>query len=463
MIPGLILVVDDEKRQRETLAQVLVQWGHEVRQADDAPSALAMVEGEPVDLILTDLRMPGLSGVELLEKCRELRPDIAVIVMTAYGTIEGAVEAMRKGALDFLTKPLDLDQLEVVVQRTLGMGRLLKENRALRRRLEETTAGFRLLGGSGAMRELLRRAARAAETDATVLIRGESGTGKELLARSLHDLSKRSEGPFVAVNCAALPETLLESELFGHLRGSFTGADRDRPGRVLQAAGGTLFLDEIGDVSRAVQIKLLRFLQDREYTPVGGDRAQRADVRVVVATHRDLEAMVAAEEFREDLFYRLNVVNLILPPLRDRRDDIPELAAHFLERYTNRYQRPARTFSAEAMARIMTHDFQGNVRELENIVEQTVVMTRGEVIHSADLPAALSHERSSDTKDLPTFDMVQGDLPLWLEALEKKIVMETLAAFSGNQSSAARHLGLTESGLRYKLGKWKEEEPAAPD
>ncbi len=212
-----------------------------------------------------------------------------------------------------------------------------------------------------------------------------------------------------------------------------------------------------------MQIKLLRFLQDREYTPVGGDRAQRADVRVVVATHRDLEAMVAAEEFREDLFYRLNVVNLILPPLRDRRDDIPELAAHFLERYTNRYQRPARTFSAEAMARIMTHDFQGNVRELENIVEQTVVMTRGEVIHSADLPAALSHERSSDTKDLPTFDMVQGDLPLWLEALEKKIVMETLAAFSGNQSSAARHLGLTESGLRYKLGKWKEEDPAAPD
>jgi len=459
MIPGLILVVDDQKRQRETLVQVLEQWGHEVRQAENGQVALTMVKGEPVDVILTDLRMPGLSGVELLEKCRDLRPDIAVIVMTAYGTIEAAVEAMRKGALDFLTKPIDLDQMEVVVQRALGMGRLLKENRALRRRLEETTAGFRLLGGSQVMRELLGRAARAAETDATVLIRGESGTGKELLARSLHDLSARAEKPFVAVNCAALPETLLESELFGHVRGAFTGADRDRPGRVAQAVGGTLFLDEIGDVSPAVQVKLLRFLQEREYTPVGSERALRADVRVVVATHRDLEEMIAKEIFREDLFYRINVVNLILPPLRDRRDDIPELTAHFLERYAERYQRPARTFSAEAMTRLMTHDFRGNVRELENIIEQTVVMTPGEVVHSEDLPPALAQERKSDPGDHPSYDMIRGDLPRWLETLEKKIVMETLAAFSDNQSSAARHLGLTESGLRYKLGKWKEEDP----
>ena len=463
MIPGLILVVDDQKRQRETLAQVLTQWGHEVRQAEDGQAALAMVMGEPVDLILTDLRMPGLSGVELLEKCRELRPDIGVIIMTAYGTIDGAVEAMQKGALDFLTKPIDLDQLAVVVQRILNMGRLLKENRALRRRLEETTAGFRLLGSSEAMRELLGRAARVAETDATVLIRGESGTGKELLARSLHDLSPRAEGPFVTVNCAALPEMLLESELFGHIKGSFTGADRDRSGRVQQAAGGTMFLDEIGDVSPAVQVKLLRFLQEREYTPVGSNAVLQADVRVVVATHRDLEAMVEAETFREDLFYRMNVVNLALPPLRDRRDDIPELVAHFLERYAKRYQRPARVFSAEAMAHLMTHDFRGNVRELENIIEQTVVMTTGEVVHSEDLPPVLSRGRKSETGNMPTFDMVQGDLPRWLETMEKKIVMETLAVFSGNQSSAARHLGLTESGLRYKLGKWKEENPSQVD
>ena len=395
MTSGLILVVDDQQRQRETLARALEQWGHEVRQAEDAASAFAMVQGEPVDLILTDLRMPGQSGVELLEQCRAARPDIGVVVMTAYGTIDGAVEAMRKGALDFLTKPIDLDQLEVVVQRTLGMGRLLKENRVLRRRLEETTAGFRLLGGSAVMRELMGRAARAAETDATVLILGESGTGKELLARSLHDLSSRSDGPFVAVNCAALPETLLESELFGHVKGAFTGADRDRSGRVLQAAGGTLFLDEIGDVSPAVQVKLLRFLQDREYTPVGSDRAQKADVRVVVATHRDLEAFVAEERFREDLYYRLNVVNLVLPPLRDRREDIPELAAHFLERYAHRYQRPARTFSAEAMALIMSHDYRGNVRELENVVEQTVVMAMEDVVTSGDLPPVLTGEGRS--------------------------------------------------------------------
>ena len=463
MIPGLILVVDDQKRQRETLAQVLTQRGHEVRQAEDGQAALSMVMGEPVDLIITDLRMPGLSGVDLLEKCRELRPDIGVIIMTAYGTIDGAVEAMQKGALDFLTKPIDIDQLAVVVQRILGMGRLLKENRALRRRLEETTAGFRLLGSSEAMRELLGRAARVAETDATVLIRGESGTGKELLARSLHDLSPRAEGPFVAINCAALPELLLESELFGHIKGSFTGADRDRTGRVQQATGGTMFLDEIGDISLSVQVKLLRFLQEREYTPVGSNAALQADVRVVVATHRDLEAMVAVESFREDLFYRMNVVNLALPPLRERRDDIPELVAHFLDRYAKRYHRPVRAFSAEAMARLMTHDFRGNVRELENIVEQTVVMAHGEVIHSEDLPPVLLRDRKSETGDMPTFDMVQGDLPRWLETLEKKIVMETLAVFSGNKSSAARHLGLTESGLRYKLGKWRGEDRSRSD
>ena len=292
------------------------------------------------------------------------------------------------------------------------------------------------------------------------MIRGESGTGKELLARSLHDLSARAEGLFVAVNCAALPESLLESELFGHVKGAFTGADRDRPGRVRQAAGGTLFLDEIGDISLAVQVKLLRFLQEREYTPVGHDRVQKADVRVVVATHRDLAALVEAETFREDLFYRLNVINLDLPPLRDRREDIPELAAHFLNRYADRYQRPARTFSAEAMAGLISRDYRGNVRELENVIEQAVVMTRGEVVHAVDLPAA--GEKPVGRRELPTFDMVEGDLPGWLEALEKKIIQETLAAFAGNQSSAARRLGLTESGLRYKLGKWKEDDPQDP-
>ena len=459
---GTILIVDDEKRQRETLGQVLTGWGHEVLQAAGGTEALDAVRGTAVDLVLSDLRMPGLSGLELLTRCRELRPDIDVVLMTAYGTIEGAVAAMREGAADFVTKPLDLDQLQMVVDRTLALRGLARENAVLRRRLAETSTGFRLLGGSPALATVLERAGRAAETDATVLIRGESGTGKELLARSLHDLSARAEGPFVAINCAALPETLLESELFGHVKGAFTGADRDRPGRVVQAAGGTLFLDEIGDVSPAVQVKLLRFLQERDFTPVGSDELRHADVRVITATHRDLEARARDGSFREDLYYRLNVVGLELPPLRDRREDIPELAAHFLQRYARRYDRPARTFSAEAMAALMGHAYRGNVRELENIIEQTVVMTRGEVVHSADLPPRLvvgpqAGGDGAGPVELPDFESVGGDLPRWLETLEKKIVLETLAAFSGNQSSTARRLGLTESGLRYKLGKWKDD------
>ncbi|MBU8869254.1 MAG: sigma-54 dependent transcriptional regulator [Gemmatimonadales bacterium] len=456
MNTGLILVVDDEKTQRETLARAVASWGHEVLIAGDAEEAQAQVKGHPIDLILTDLRMPGLSGLELLERCRQNRPDIGVILMTAYGTIENAVEAMKTGAVDFLPKPIDLDQLEAIVNRALAMKNLVKENRSLRRRLSETSTGFRMLGGSEAMAAVLSRASRAAETDATVLILGASGSGKELLARSLHDLSLRSDGPFVAVNCAALPETLLESELFGHLKGSFTGADRDRRGRVHQAEGGTLFLDEIGDISSAVQVKLLRFLQEREFTPVGGEKPLRANVRVVTATHRDLPEMIAQEKFREDLFFRLNVVNLSLPALAERKEDIPELATHFLERYSRRYQRPARTFSAQAMARLMGHQYRGNVRELENIIEQAVVMTRAEVIHEEDLPALLTPRTAGPDDELPGYQTVDGDLPRLMETMEKKIIMETLAAFSGNKSSAARHLGLTESGLRYKLAKWND-------
>ena len=459
MIPGVILVVDDEKNQRETLAGILKKWGHQVHLAGTAEEALSMLSGQPIDLILTDLRMPGLSGVELLEKSRQERPDIAVIVMTAFGTIEGAVDAMRKGAANFLTKPIDLDQLEIVVQRTMAVRQLQRENRNLRRRLEETTAGFTMIGSSQALAEVLARASRAAETDATVLIQGESGTGKELLARSIHDLSQRSGGPFVAVNCAALPESLLESELFGHVKGAFTGADRDRLGRVQTAAGGTLFLDEIGDIPLSVQVKLLRFLQDRDFTPVGSDKHWRADVRVITATHRDLQARIRDEQFREDLYFRLNVVNLDLPPLRDRREDIPQLAAHFLERFARRYDRPARSLSAEAMACLMSHGFRGNVRELENIIEQTVVMTSREVVHAEDLPGSLNSQTGSgEAAALSWAGNINGDLPGMLDNLEKKIIMQTLAEFGGNQSHAARHLGLTESGLRYKLSKWKEGE-----
>jgi len=453
MIHGTILVVDDEGTQREALAGVLQQWGHTVLTAGEAAGALEQLADRPVDLMLTDLRMPGRSGLELLQDCRDRRPDVAVVVVTAYGTVEGAVEAMKLGAADFVSKPLDLERLALVIERTLQMRRLVHENQELRRRLADTAGGTRLLGSSAAMAEVLARAGRAADTDATVLIQGESGTGKELLARSIHDLSHRAAQPFVAVNCAALPESLLESELFGHLRGSFTGAESERRGRVLQANGGTLFLDEVGDLAGSVQVKLLRFLQEREITPVGGDHAVPVDVRVVAATHRDLRARIAAGAFREDLFFRLNVVELVLPPLRERREDIPELAAHFLARYARRYARPARSFSAEAMAVLMAHGYTGNVRELENVVEQTVVTTRGEVVRRDDLPLGLLGDRTPGGGGAP--GVPEGNLAATLAALEKRIVLDTLAACDGNQSEAARRLGLTESGLRYKLGKWR--------
>nr|MEE4267292.1 sigma-54 dependent transcriptional regulator [Candidatus Krumholzibacteria bacterium] len=338
MNTGLILVVDDEKAQRENLAEFLTGQGHEVLQADAAEAALALVGGRPVDLILTDLRMPGASGVDLLKQSRTVRPDIAVVVMTAFGTIDTAVEAMRHGASDFLTKPIDLDQLELVIARALKMRTLERENLRLRRRLEEATGSSRLVGASGSLGQVLSRAERAANTDATVLILGESGTGKELLARSIHDLSARADGPFVAVNCAALPENLLESELFGHTRGAFTGADSDRLGRVQAAAKGTLFLDEIGDVPLSVQVKLLRFLQDHTFQPVGSDKTWRADVRVVTATHRDLVGRVKSEEFREDLYFRLNTVPIFLPALRERREDIYMLFRKFSLDFAEKYR-----------------------------------------------------------------------------------------------------------------------------
>ena len=460
MNPGLILVVDDEKNQRETVAGILADMGHEVLQAADAADALKLLEGRPVDLILTDLRMPGASGVDLLKQSREKRPDVAVVLMTAFGTIDTAVEAMRGGAGDFLTKPIDLDQLEMVVTRALKLRRLEKENRRLRKRLESVSSAFRLVGEAASLTEVLSRAERAAATDATVLIQGESGTGKELLARSIHDLSPRAEGPFVAVNCAALPENLLESELFGHTRGAFTGADAPRAGRVLAATGGTLFLDEIGDVSLTVQVKLLRFLQDHSFQPVGSDRTLQTDVRVVTATHRDLPARVRSEEFREDLFFRLNVVNLQLPPLRLRREDIPALAAHFLERFTRRYQRPVRGFSREAMAALMSHDYPGNVRELENIVEQAVVMAPAETIVQEDLPAHLGARGSGPQEGFILPSQVDGDLPGFMERLERRLILDAIERHDGNQSRAARHLGLTESGLRYKLTRWRQQDDA---
>jgi two-component system NtrC family response regulator len=454
---GTIIVADDEERQREALTRALRAAGHTVVPAAGGEDAIAALARQPVDMVITDLRMPDLSGLEVLRRVRKIQPEVAIVILTAYGTVAGAVDAMKAGATDYVTKPVDLEALELTVNRVLERRDLVRENRVLRERLEARTGGSRLLGRSEALQEVLARAARAAETDATVLVLGESGTGKELLARSIHELSRRCDGAFVAINCAALPETLLESEMFGHERGAFTGAASRHRGRIERAAGGTLFLDEIGDVPPAVQVKLLRFLQEREFSRLGSEETLRADVRVVAATHQDLAGLIAAGRFREDLFYRLNVVSLTLPPLRDRRGDIPELVEHFLSRFAKRYDRDARSVSHEAMDALIKYPYPGNVRELENVVEQAVVLARGPLLTLADLPPAVRRDDSPRPGGSLAPEAVHGDLPALLEEIERRLVLDTLARHDGNQSSAARQLGLTEGGLRYKLKKWEGE------
>jgi two-component system NtrC family response regulator len=445
MAERLILVVDDEEPQRRVLAGFLRKRGFEVEVAGEADEALAVVSARAVDLVLTDLRMPGKSGVELLDAVHGVNPEIPVVVMTAYGTVASAVDAMKRGAADYIGKPVDLDELEVLVARTLERRALVSENRALR---EQVESRYRLAGletGNARMQEAISIAARAAASRATILIRGESGTGKELLARAIHYASPRRRGPLVAVNIAALPETLLESELFGHERGAFTGADREHRGRFELADGGTLLLDEIGDLPRGTQVKLLRVLQEQAFERLGGTRPIKVDVRLVAATHRDLESMARSGEFREDLFFRLNVVAIGLPPLRERREDIPLLVDHFLRRFAD--EGKARGVSREAMDLLLKHDYPGNVRELENLVHRAIVLARGEVITTGDLPLHLGGLGAESKGDDASFTER-------VEAFEKALILEALDKAGGVQTRAAAGLGMSERHLRYKLNKY---------
>lgn len=448
-----VLIVDDEAVQRESLGGYLVKQGYDVVLAADGETALKILRETIVDVMITDFRMPGLDGLELLARAREFNPLLEVLIVTAYGSIADAVEAMRQGAAGYLTKPIDLDELEVQVQRAVAKRALVSEVRLLRRQVAEAHSFAGIVADSPAMMAVLDLAARAAATDATVLIRGESGTGKELIARAMHHASVRREGPFVAVNCAAFAETLLESELFGHEKGAFTGADRQRAGRFEVAEHGTLFLDEIGDLSPSLQVKLLRVLQERTFERVGGSRTFKADVRIMAATHRDLERMIADGGFRQDLYYRLNVVTIEIPPLRERRGDIPALLEHFRRKYTELYGKSVTAISREATDALIKHDFPGNVRELENLVARLVVLARGPVATLADLPGGLGAgaEAGSGPRRLDDF---RGDLPRFVEEVEKRIIREALDASGGNQSQAARAVGLTERNLRYKLKKW---------
>ncbi len=445
----VILLVDDEPAQRLVLAGFLRKRGFEVVQAGTSEDALAVLSARTIDLVLTDLRMPGASGIDLLEGARRINPEVPVIVMTAFGTVASAVEAMKRGAADYLTKPIDLEELDVLIARTLERRALVAENRELRRQLESRHRLAGLETANARMAEAINTAARAAGSRATILIRGESGTGKELLARAIHYASPRARGPLVAVNVAALPDTLLESELFGHERGAFTGADREHRGRFELADGGSLFLDEIGDLPRTTQVKLLRVLQEQAFERLGGTRTLRVDVRVLAATNRDLEGMVARGEFRDDLYYRLNVVSIEVPPLRERREDIPALIEHFLKRFADENQSPPKEISREAMDLLLKYPYPGNVRELENLVHRAVVLSRGPTITAADLPVHLARVGRAGTAAAGT-PFVER-----VSEFERSLIVEALERAGGVQTRAARELGMSERHLRYKLKKYK--------
>jgi two-component system NtrC family response regulator len=436
------------------LAGFLRKRGFDVRQAASAADAIALAKAHTIDLVVTDLRMPDRDGLELLDELHRINPEVPAILMTAFGTIRTAVEAMKRGAADYLTKPIDLDELEVLIARVLERHALLSENAELRRQVEQKYRLQGLTTANARMQEAISVAARAAASTVTVLIRGESGTGKELLARAIHQASPRRSGPFVAVSLAALPDTLIESELFGHERGAFTGADRERRGRFELAGGGTLMLDEVGDLPRGTQVKLLRVLQERTFERLGGMRPITSDVRIVAATNRDLETLVRAGEFREDLFYRLNVVTIGLPPLRERREDIPGLVEQFLARYAaQEASRP--TVSREAMDALVKYHYPGNVRELENIIQRAVALARSPLISRSDLADYVLGLRAESSDG--------ASLPEQVASLERRLIREALARAGGVQTQAARLLGISERHLRYKLRKQGLDTPGVDD
>ena len=449
MSGATILVIDDEVVQREALSGHLRKAGHEVLEAADGRAGVDVLRGNLVDLVVTDYRMPELDGMGVLREARDMNPHVEVVMVTAYGTAAGAVDALREGACHYLEKPLDLDDLDRVLTEALERRRQSSENQVVREEMERLTGLKDFVATDPAMERALSIVARAAPSRASVLIRGESGTGKELVARALHALSPRREGPFVAVNCAALNESVIESELFGHEKGAFTGAAQQRPGRFEQAHGGTLFIDELAEIPATVQVKLLRVLQEREFERVGSSSPIPVDVRIISATHRNLTQAVSAGAFREDLYYRLNVVTVELPPLRMRRSDIAPLAEHFLARFADENGKHIGAISKEAADLLLRYDFPGNVRELQNMLERAVVMARGPLITREDLPPELqlgAEVTADSAEELP--------LPERVKQLEREAIAEALEQAGGVQSRAAELLGISERNLRYKLDKY---------
>ncbi|MGD8991972.1 MAG: sigma-54 dependent transcriptional regulator [Desulfobacterales bacterium] len=442
-----VLVVDDDHAHRTMLNTLISGWGYAVTEADDGSTAIEKVKAAAFDLVLMDIRMIKVSGLEALETIKSVNPAIPVIMMTAYSTVETAIAALKQGAHDYLTKPLDFDKLRLTIDRAMEHTRLKEENRILRETLEQTFDSQNIIGKSPAMRALLGTVAQVAASEATVLISGESGTGKELIAGAIHFNSMRKDGPFVKINCAAITETLLESELFGHEKGAFTGADRRKDGRFSQAHGGTLLLDEVSEMSLMMQVKLLRALQEREFNRVGGEDTIQVDVRVVAATNKDLKEQIHKGAFREDLYYRLNVVELEVPPLPDRKEDIPLLAQHFLEKFAAKNRKEIKGFTPTAMDHLIRYDWPGNVRELMNAIERAVVLARTQYLDASDFAFMIEtiDQNSNDTARL----YLKGDMPL--EEIERTAILSTLEAAGGNKSETARRLGITRKTLHKKL------------
>ena len=443
----LILIVDDDSPHRSMLRTVLRGWGYAVEEAEDGAAAVEQVRARAFDAVLTDVRMARLDGIAALREIREWNPSIPVLIMTAWSSVQNAVDALRLGAYDYLTKPLELDELKLALERALDHTRLARESQEPGRAQSE--ASSLLLGRSEAMRELVEMVETVAPTEATVLVSGESGTGKELVARAIQAASTRRDKPFVTINCAALAENLLASELFGHEKGAFTGADRRREGRFVQAHGGTLFLDEIGEMPLSLQAKLLRVLQQGEVQRVGCDETIKVDVRVIAATNRVLADEVAAGRFREDLFYRLNVIGLEVPPLRARREDIPLLASTFLERHAAANRKTIKGFTPQAMDAMLRYGWPGNVRELENAVERAVILSGGEYVAERALPLAV---QNAPVPDADGEELALGSMSL--EDVERKAIEATLRETEDNKSEAARRLGITRATLHSKLKKY---------
>ncbi|MDQ5986871.1 MAG: Transcriptional regulatory protein ZraR [Syntrophus sp. SKADARSKE-3] len=451
MQKNTVLVVDDDLAHRTMLKTLLSGWGYRITEADDGETAVAFVREQPFDLVLMDIRMLKMSGLEALPKIKAINPAIPVIIMTAYSSVETAVEAVKSGAYDYLQKPLDFDELRLKMERAMEHRNLKEENRLLRENLGNRFDRRNLIGNSTAMVRLLDTVSQVAPSEATIIITGESGTGKEVIAGAVHFNSLRKDGPFIKINCAAITETLLESELFGHEKGAFTGADRRKEGKFRQADGGTIFLDEITETSLAMQVKLLRVLQEREITRVGGNEVISVDVRVIAATNRDILQEIAIGKFREDLYYRLNVVTLHVPPLRERREDIPILAQHFLEYFAEKNHKAIKGYTPQAIDRMLRYNWPGNVRELMNAVERGVVLSRSEYLDEGELSliflGAAEERPVSPASSIPA-EGVQ------LEQVEKSTILATLNAVSGNKSEAARRLGITRRTLHLKLKRY---------